>query len=105
MEDIVTRAERLKRPSILVKAARIGLKDYNRIVHLRRLLKTDKMPGPVQATTRLLDLEAHTNELRRSGHAEYSVAGHIEIIVAILAEVQSLQAARREAVQLTTAPC
>lgn len=39
MEDVLTQISRLKRPTLLVRTARHGLDDYNRVVHLRRLLK------------------------------------------------------------------
>jgi len=58
MEDVLTMISRFKRPTLLVQTARHGLQNYNRIVHLRRLLKTEALPGPSQAIVRLIELEA-----------------------------------------------
>jgi len=83
---------RLKRPTLLVRTARHGVQDYNRVVHLRRLLKTEVLPGPGQA-------------LRVAKRSEYSVARHVEMIVAMMCEARILKAsnaskASREPVQL-----
>lgn len=93
MEDVLTRVSRLQRPSLLVRTARHGLDDYNRVVHLRRLLKSEAIPGPAQAITKLLEVEAVTNEQRLANRAEYSVARHVELIVAIMSEAQVLKKA------------
>lgn len=97
MEDITTRVQRLKRPPLLVRTARFGLDDYNRVLHLRRLLKSETPPGPAQALVRLLELEAVANENRRAKRAEYSVARHVEMLVAIMAEARILDATRQAA--------
>jgi hypothetical protein len=101
MEDVLTMISRLKRPSLLVRTARHGLQDYNRIVHLRRLLKTEALPGPSQAIVRLIELEAVVDQLRVAKRAEYSVARHIEMIVAMMCEARILKAssASRERAQ------
>ncbi|MBT8410357.1 MAG: hypothetical protein KJP02_00995 [Octadecabacter sp.] len=92
MEDVLTTISRLKRPTLLVRTARFGLDDYNRIVHLKRLLKIDMLPGPSAAILKLMELEAITNELRLEDRAEYSVARHVEILVAIMSEARILKA-------------
>ena len=91
MEDVLTMLSRLKRPPLLIRTARHGLQDYNRIVHLRRLLKTEALPGPGQAIVRLMELEAVVDQLRVAKRAEYSVARHIEMIVAMMCEAQILK--------------
>jgi hypothetical protein len=91
MEDVVTMLSRLKRPTLLTRTARHGLQDYNRIVHLRRLLKTEALPGPGQAIVRLMELEAVVDQLRVAKRAEYSVARHIEMIVAMMCEARILK--------------
>jgi len=91
MEDVLTMLSRLKRPTLLIRTARHGLQDYNRIVHLRRLLKTEALPGPGQAIVRLMELEAVVDQLRVAKRAEYSVARHIEMIVAMMCEARVLK--------------
>jgi hypothetical protein len=91
MEDVLTMLSRLKRPTLLIRTARHGLQDYNRIVHLRRLLKTEALPGPGQAIVRLMELEAVVDQLRVAKRAEYSVARHIEMIVALMCEARILK--------------
>jgi hypothetical protein len=91
MEDVLTMLSRLKRPTLLIRTARHGLQDYNRIVHLRRLLKTEALPGPGQAIVRLMELEAVVDQLRVAKRAEYSVARHIEMIVAMMCEARILK--------------
>jgi hypothetical protein len=91
MEDVLTKLSRLKRPTLLIRTARHGLQDYNRIVHLRRLLKTEALPGPGQAIVRLMELEAVVDQLRVAKRAEYSVARHIEMIVAMMCEARILK--------------
>jgi hypothetical protein len=104
MEDVLTMISRLKRPSLLLRTARHGLQDYNQIVHLRRLLKTEALPGPSQAIVRLIELEAVVDQLRVAKRAEYSVARHIEMIVAMMCEARILKAsnASRERAQSPT---
>ncbi len=100
MEDILTLISRLKRPSLLVRTARHGVEDYSRTVHLRRILKTETLPGPGQAIVKLMELEAVADAQRVSKRAEYSVARHVEILVAIMCEariLKGLSSARKRA--------
>lgn len=94
MEDILTMISRLKRPTLLVRTARHGIEDYNRVVHLRRLLKTENLPGPGQAILKLMELETALDGLRIAKRAEYSVARHVELIVALMCEARILKASK-----------
>lgn len=94
MQDVLTRVSDLKRPTLLVRTARHGMADYNRVVHLRRLLKTDALPGPAQTIVHLIELEAVVNGQRLAKRAEYSVAHHIEILIALMCEARILQASK-----------
>jgi len=55
------------------------------------LLKTEALPGPGQAIVRLMELEAVVDQLRVAKRAEYSVARHIEMIVALMCEARILK--------------
>ena len=94
MEDVLTQITRLKRPTLLVRTARHGIEDYNRLIHLRRLLKTDNLPSPGKAVVKLMELETILNDQRVDRRAEYSVARHIELIVALMYEARILKASK-----------
>ncbi len=94
MEDALTMISRLKRPTLLVRTARHGLADYKRVVHLRRLLKTEAVPGPSQAIIKLMDLEVELDHQRQNKRAEYSVARHVEALVALMSEARILKASQ-----------
>jgi len=96
MQDILTRVTSLNRPRLLVRAARFGLDDYNRATQLPRLLAHLSLPRPGEAIVRLLDIEA-TLEERRVGHmADYSVARHVEVLIALMGEARLLRAVTRQ---------
>ncbi|HCP81772.1 MAG TPA: hypothetical protein DIT67_09335 [Octadecabacter sp.] len=94
MEDVLTMITRLKRPALLVSTARHGLGDYKRVLHLRRLLKTEAVPGPAQAIIRLMDIERELDIQRLNKRAEYSVAKHVEVLVALMCEARILKASQ-----------
>ena len=101
MEDVLTQITRLKRPTLLVRTARHGIEHYNRLIHLRRLLKTDNLPSPSKAVVKLMELETILNDQRSTindqrvdKRAEYSVARHIELIVALMCEARILKASK-----------
>lgn len=94
MEDVLTKISRLSRPTLLVRTARHGIESYNRVIHLRRLLKTEALPGPGKAIIKLMELEEMANEQRVSKRAEYSVARHVELIVALMCETRILKASK-----------
>ncbi len=95
MQDILSQAMGLKRPQILVRAARFGLDDYRREPHLRRCLKIDEAPTPGKALVLLLDIEKQINSVRETNNGDYRAARHIDVLVAIMAEAQSFRATRR----------
>lgn len=103
MEDVLTQIARLKRPTLLVRTARHGMEDYNRVVHLRRFLKTDNLPGPGKAIVKLMELEAVLDAQRVAKRAEYSVARHVELIVALMCEARILKASNASRARSTDA--
>ncbi|SIS88170.1 hypothetical protein SAMN05421759_10572 [Roseivivax lentus] len=78
----------LRRPRLLIRAARIGAEDYRRKPHLDRLLGAGASYGPGAALAQLMSLEAEQEELRNSGSANYGVARHVEILAAMMAEAR-----------------
>jgi len=92
MLDLHTRIATLKRPSLLARAARFGVDDYRRDIHLRRILGHENLPRSGPALVQLLDVEAVMNSQRQTDDASYRPARHIEILIAILGEAQLLRA-------------
>ena len=94
MQDILSQVMGLKRPKLLVRAAKFGLDDYARHYHLKRCLRRDDMPAPGRALVALLDLEKQLNSERETKSGNYQLARHIEVLVAIMAEAQLFRALR-----------
>ncbi|SIO17949.1 hypothetical protein SAMN05444722_0721 [Rhodovulum sp. ES.010] len=97
---------RLRRPRLLVRAARFGLADYRRERDLARLLPGARPKSPRGLIDKLIDLEERQDARRRNGDAGYSYARHIEILIALMAEARSLTAMHTpEPAPSRPAPC
>jgi hypothetical protein len=94
MQDIQSFISQLKRPKLLVRAARFGIDDYRRERDLRRLLKVDRVPRPGAALMALSEVEGEMNDLRIKKAATYSLAIHIDLLTAIMAECRAYEATR-----------
>lgn len=88
MTDAMTRLARLRRPRLLIRAARFGLADYNRDRDLARLTRCPTPPAPRAAFERLIAEETRLDADRQSGHAGYSPSRHVEILIALIAEAR-----------------
>lgn len=84
----LSRLAGLNRPSILVRAARLGTTEMNRERTLRRVLHGETIPAPGQAFEELLRKEAAMNEARCDGGAAYSPARHVELLAALIHEAR-----------------
>lgn len=82
----------LKRPRLLIRAARFGLADYNRDRDLRRLMRLAATPSPAKALDGLISTEAELENTRTTGAAAYSIARHVEVLIALMAESRLLNA-------------
>lgn len=94
MIDIRTRLGQLKRPQLLVRAARHGVDSYRRARHLRNLLDIDDLPGHGDAIMQLFDLENTLNENRIAKNGNYSAARHVEVLIAISGEAREFLAVK-----------
>ncbi len=94
MTDHVSFFRSLRRPRLLLRAARFGLSDYNRDRDLRRLLGRDRAPSIGQALERLIAAEDRMEQDRKAGDASYNVCRHIEIMVALIAEARLIRRLR-----------
>ena len=92
MLDITTRIATLTRPSLLARAARFGVDDYRRNLHLRRILQSDTLPRHGQALVQLLDIEVEMNDARERDAASYRPAHHVNVLIAILGEAHLMRA-------------
>lgn len=89
MSDFRMMLANLRRPRLLMRAARFGLGDYRRERDLRRLVQT--AASPEVTVPRLIEVEERLEATRLSGDASYSVARHIDVLIALLAEAQLLR--------------
>lgn len=105
MTDRLQALSSLRRPRLLVKAAQHAKLSYQRSKHLTRLLfgihDHDRMGERIVA--QLYDLESEINEKRKTRDGSYSVARHIDVLAALLAEADLLTIAMREAAQAAPA--
>lgn len=88
MNDFSAILKDLRRPSLLIRAARHGLTEYRRDRDLKRLMRMGALPSPERALRVLLVEEAEIEGNRQNGSACYSVARHIEVLIALMAEAR-----------------
>ena len=81
----------LRRPALLVRAARFGGAGYNRCRDLKRMLGGAQPPRPEAALRQLLEREAEQEAMRRAGAAEHDLSRQIELLIAIIAEQRLLR--------------
>lgn len=90
MKDILGLLNDLRRPRLLIRAARIGVQDYRRDPHLHSLLGYGALPRSGPALMSLVELEADLDEMRRKDDAGYSIARHVEVLTAMMGEARLL---------------
>lgn len=78
----------LRRPRLLVRAARAGQMDYNRNRDLRGLIESQHLSRPESLLAILLDEEARLDEARRTAAADYNVTRHVTVLIALMAEAR-----------------
>ncbi len=88
MTDFRTTVQELQRPRMLIRAARMGLSDYRRERDLRRLGHISLQPE--QSLQHLLDQEGRAEQSRRAGDVGYSLAQHIDLLIALMGEIRLL---------------
>jgi len=98
MTDFARLLADLRRPRLLIRAARLGMVEYNRTRDLKRLVHTHETPPPERALATLFAVEAEMEETRRTGAAHYSLARHIEVLIALLAESRLIAKPRSTAI-------
>lgn len=96
MQDILTMLNALRRPRLLMRAARIGAEDYRRSAHLPRLLGYGHLPRHGAALMRLVEIEQDLNAQRIGDDSSYSLLRHIDVLIAIVGEARILRAAQSD---------
>lgn len=97
MQDILSMLNALRRPRLLMRAARIGAEDYRRHAHLPRLLGYGNLPRSGIALLRLMEIEATLNDHRLNDDSAYSLLRHIDVLIAIVGEARILRATQAAA--------
>lgn len=82
----------LRRPALLIRAAKLGQSGWKRERDLRKLLKCDQVPPVGAAMRQLRAHEAAMNAARKAGAAEYDMHRHVTMMIAILAELRAVAA-------------
>lgn len=94
MHDLQTIINKLRRPRMLIRAARLGAAEFQRSRDLRRLLRVTALPSTGQAVARLLTIEQDLEASRKTAATTYSITKHVEILAALIAESTSLSKAK-----------
>ncbi|NDV97958.1 DUF6477 family protein [Salipiger sp. PrR002] len=101
MQDLHSRLGAMRRPRLLVRAARIGASEYRRRPHLARLLGGPCPPQHGAALLQLMELEEMLDDGRQRRAADYSAAQHVELLAAIIGEARALQSGLGASVQIS----
>ncbi len=91
MQDVLTMMDRLTRPKLLIRAARLGAEHYHRDTHLPRVLGYGQMPRTTEALLRLMQQEADVNRLRKTQDTTYSLPAHLDLLIAMVGEARILR--------------
>ncbi len=95
MTDISKLLNAIRRPRILIRAARAGLTEYRRERDLRRLLRNAKDRAGGKTLDSLLAEESRLETNRTTGEATYSIQRHVAILTALIAEARHAAGARK----------
>ena len=97
-QDLITQLETVKRPSLLMRAARHGRNLYDRKRDLARILPQQASTLQCDIVKSLMIIEDEHEKKRHQNDAAYFVTEHVECLSALLAEsVLLLQRAEQTA--------
>ncbi|MEI4233121.1 DUF6477 family protein [Roseovarius sp. D22-M7] len=94
MQNGLTAFNGLRRPPLLIRAARIGMAGYDRSAHLARHLGQGPLPRAGDALMPLIEIEAGLEADRKGRAAHYQAARHVDVLIAMIGEVRHLQGAQ-----------
>lgn len=92
MTDLMTMLQNLHRPRLLIRAARIGVDEYRRDLHLARILGMSAPRRSAAALMRLIEIETELNAARLAESAAYSASRHVDVLIALMGEARLLRA-------------
>ncbi|WP_392664019.1 DUF6477 family protein [Amaricoccus sp. B4] len=92
MNDLANLLGGLRRPKILIRAARAGVSDYRRDRDLKRLFRNLRGTAPHQVMVTLIAEESRLESCRAAGDATYSVQRHVGVLTALIAEARHFSA-------------
>lgn len=95
MNDILGMLDHLRRPRLLIQAARIGVADYRRHIHLPRHLGSGQLPRSGPALMHLMEKESGLNALRADHDASYCATDHVDVLIAMMGEARLLRTAHQ----------
>lgn len=78
----------LRRPKILIRAARAGVSEYRRDRDLKRLVRDAGGAAPRDPMAPLLAEERRLETTRTTGAGAYNIHRHVAVLTAILAEAR-----------------
>ncbi len=87
---MTTSLSTLRRPRLLIRAARFGVSEYDRRRTLPRLVNVDRNARAETIVDALMTAEADAEVQRKAGLATYSFARHIEILAALIVEARHM---------------
>lgn len=82
----------LRRPRLLIRAARCGQEGYQRSRDLKRIVDPRLGAGSEATLRALLAIEARLDHERCEGIVGYSFARHVEVLIALMAESRTARA-------------
>lgn len=88
MTDFATVLQDLRRPKILIRAARAGLADYRPERDLKRLVRDARGSAPRDPLAPLLAEERRLETTRTTGAGAYNIHRHVAVLTALLAEAR-----------------
>ncbi len=88
MTDIAQALAALRRPRILIRAARAGMAEYRRERDLKRILRRAKAEAGTHPLGSLIAEENRLETHRASGEATYSIQHHVAVLTALIAEAR-----------------
>lgn len=97
MQDPLLRFQTLRRPRLLLEAARSGVHHYARDTHLARVLRGSthiENTRSAPALQALLEIEHTLDEARRRNATGYSYFRHVEVLIAAIVEADILRSSR-----------
>lgn len=97
MQDVLSILSDIRRPRLLIQAARVGSEQYERSLHLPRILGFGASRKGSSVLLCLIEMESELNRRRRDDDASYSISRHVDVLSAMMGEARLLRNMRAKA--------